>query len=191
MCASLPGVSEVHAFEISPLTFVTLSQNCAAVTNVRLNPFGLGVTAGTVIIYHAPGSTDRTGLLSIDDGYARETLAAELRTGDDYMRDAALDRIAFLKIDVEGSDIDVLKGFSSALSAQRIAAVQFEHGEPNIESRTFLRDIVEFLQGLGYYIFRLYPSSLERIDRCTYAMEDFRGRNYVALLPEIAAKLGL
>jgi len=190
-CAALRGVTQVHAFEISPPTFALLSRNCAGIANIHLHPFGLSASAATTTIYHAPDSADRTGLLPVDDGYRRQILPAQTRTGDDCMNDLGVRCVTFLKIDVEGTDLDVLKGFSTALSERRIGAVQFEHGEPSIEARTFLRDIIHFLNSFGFHTYRLFPNSLEQIEHCTYAMEDFRGRNYIALLPQIAATLNL
>ena len=162
MAISLSGVTELHAFEISPPTFKILYDNCSELSNIRLNPFGLGAEAGVATIHHAPDSSDRTSLFLIDDGFSRKSLAAELRTGDGYMHDAGINEITLLKIDVEGADLDVLRGFSSSFDNQRVTAVQFEHGGPSIESRTFLRDKIEYLQGFGFSCFRLYPGDLER-----------------------------
>jgi FkbM family methyltransferase len=190
LCAPLPGVTAIHAFEISPPTFAILSRNCSAIANLRLNPVGLGAEAGKVTIHHAPDSIDRTGISAIDDGFARIEIAAEVVTGDSYMRAAGIDRIAFLKIDVEGHDLAALQGFEVAFAAGRVDAVQFEHGGPNVASRTFLRDSVLYLQQFDFVIFRLFPSSLEPIARPTYEMEDFKGRNYIALRPAMARQLG-
>jgi FkbM family methyltransferase len=189
MCAGMPSVHQVHAFEISPPTFQELERNCEAVAKIRVNPFGLSDAERDVEIYHAVGSSDRTSLHSIEHGFDNTLLKAAVRTGDCYMQMARVDCVSFLKIDVEGTDFATLRGFSRALDDRRILAVQFEHGEPSVESRTFLRDIVRFLMNFDFTCFQLYPRSLEKLDKYGYRMEDFRGRNYIALSPSLAQSL--
>jgi Methyltransferase FkbM domain len=105
------------------------------------------------------------------------------------MAAAGLEQVSFLKLDVEGAELATLRGFEQTLRERRILAMQFEHGEPSVESRTFLRDIVRFLALFDFTCFTLYPQSLERVDQYGYRMEDFRGRNYVALSPSLARSL--
>jgi FkbM family methyltransferase len=189
MCAGISSVQAVHAFEISPPTFQELQSNCLGLPKVQLNPFGLSDTEGDVAIYHVAGSSDRTSLHAIEHGFDNTLLTAVVRTGDWYMETAGVDRVSFLKVDVEGEDLSTLRGFERALNERRILAIQFEHGEPSVESRTFLRDIVRFLVPFDFTCFQLYPRSLEKLDKYGYRMEDFRGRNYVALSPCLAQSL--
>lgn len=189
MCAAIPSVQKVHAFEMSPSTFQELERNCEGYPKVNLNPFGLGDSEKTVEIHHAVGASARTSLYAIEHGYAYDLLKAEVRTGDGYIRAAGLEQVSFVKIDVEGAELATLRGFEQTLRDGRILAVQFEHGEPSVESRTFLRDVVRFLALFDFTCFRLYPQCLERVDEYGYEMEDFRGRNYVALSSRLARSL--
>jgi FkbM family methyltransferase len=189
MCAGMAWVDQVHAFEISPPTFQELQRNCGRSSKIRLNRFGLSHQCREVEIYHATASSDRTSLHSIEHGYDNALLRAAVRTGDCYMQMAGVDRVSFLKIDVEGADFAVLRGFERAFRERRIEAVQFEHGEPSVESRTFLRDIVKFLMKFDFTCFQLYPRSLEKVRHYGYSMEDFRGRNYIALSPGLVQSL--
>jgi FkbM family methyltransferase len=189
MCAEISSVHQVHAFEISPPTFKELQRNCDGVAKMVLNPFGLSDADREVEIYHAEGSSDRTSLHAIEHGYDSALLKAVVRTGDCYMETTGVHRVSFLKIDVEGADFSTLRGFERAFNERRIVAVQFEHGEPSVESRTFLRDIVRFLTTFDFTCFQLYPRSLEKVDNYGYRMEDFRGRNYIALSPSLTQSL--
>ena len=181
MCLSISDATAVHSFEISPPTFVTLKQACANIQNARLNCFGLGAVNQEIKIYHARDSTDRTSILPVADGFKREVLESKIRTGDAYMTENRIEKISILKIDAEGADLNVLLGFSDAFDSNRIAAVQFEHGEPDIESRTLLKDKLYFLHSKKLRTFRLFPNCLEEIKQYDYSIEDFRGSNYVAL----------
>jgi FkbM family methyltransferase len=185
MCAALDSVQEVHAFEISPTTAEILRRNCEHSRKIIINDFGLGEAAARVKIYHAAASADRTSLYGVDDGYEKTMLDAQLRTGDSYFDENSIAAVSFLKIDVEGHELATLKGFTRSLQLGKIAAIQFEHGEPSIEARTFLRDITGFLEAFGFHCFHLFPHGIGRIARNTYETEDFRGRNYIALSPDV------
>jgi len=189
MCAELPSVTTVHAFEISPETFETLNRNCSPNPKVICNPFGLSDHNGTTDIYYSPESNDRTSMHPIQHGFDTQRRAARVQTGDEYVGMAGIGRVSFLKIDVEGADLQTLRGFERTLAHGRIGGIQFEHGQPSVESRTFLRDIVAFLEKFNFCCFALYPTSLEPVTTYGYDMEDFRGRNYVALSPQLAPAL--
>jgi len=189
MSAAIPSVERVHAFEISPPTFKELEKNCAGQPKILLNPFGLSDEDKSVEIYHTVGSSDRTSLHAIEHGYKNESIATAVRSGDSYLATSGVQRVSFLKIDVEGNDFSTLRGFERAFKERRISGVQFEHGEPSVEARTFLRDIVRFLAQFDFKCFQLYPETLEPVDEYGYRMEDFRGRNFVALQPSLVQKL--
>lgn len=83
-----------------------------------------------------------------------------LRTGDTFAADLGVSRIDLLKIDAEGHDFAVLKGFETMLAAGAISVVQFEYNGFSIFSRTLLIDYYEFLEPLGYSIGKIRPNGV-------------------------------
>ena len=63
-----------------------------------------------------------------------------LKTLDDYCEENAVKTIHFLKIDVEGHELSVLKGAMNMLSGNKISVIQFEFGARNLSSRTYFHD---------------------------------------------------
>jgi len=108
-----------------------------------------------------------------------EMESVEVRRLDDLCCERAVDRIDLLKIDAEGSDLDVLRGAGGMLGAG-ISAIQFEFGGTAVDARQSLRDFFDLLESAGYRVHRLLPAGLwpltwsERIEIAEYA-------NYVAL----------
>ena len=100
-------------------------------------------------------------------------------TGDDLVADLGLKDIAAIKIDVDGYDIKVLRGFATVIAEQR-PIVQFEYSRFYIYTRSFLKDAYDFFEPLDYRIGRLMPSWIEfsEYDR---SMEIFATNNYVAI----------
>jgi FkbM family methyltransferase len=109
-----------------------------------------------------------------------KVLIVQKITGDKFCIIHKIEKIDFLKIDVEGYEYAVLKGFYKMLQEEKIGVIQFEYGVMNIHSRTFLKDFFDYLVPFGFKIGKLYPKSIEFIDY-SYSLEDFRWANYVAV----------
>ena len=103
-----------------------------------------------------------------------ESETVQVRRLDDVCREFGVDRIDFLKVDAEGSDLDVLRG-AEALLGERIGVIQFEFGGTSIDANQTLRDFFDLLEPAGYRVHRLLPegswplSWSERIEIAEYA----------------------
>ncbi|GEM_PF-2330056 len=87
-------------------------------------------------------------------------------TLDDYVDKKNLDanRIDLLKVDAEGHDVEVLEGAQELLEAQRIDLFMFEFSSAWVNSRYYLRDMVDLLEPTPYRLFRLFNGFLNRFD---------------------------
>jgi hypothetical protein len=106
------------------------------------------------------------------------------------MRENNVDRIDFLKIDVEGAECKVLSGFSEAFAQRAIDIVQFEYGQINIVANYLLRDFYQFFEQYGFAIGKIYPNYVD-FKSYSLADEDFRGPNYVACRRELSEYMAL
>jgi FkbM family methyltransferase len=122
----LPHV-RVHAFEPVPGTFADLTANLArfpGTDRVTLVPIALGAAAAYARMTSYPGFT--TNRILTTEG--EPTVEVEVQRGDDYCARQGLDHIDYLKIDVEGHDLEVLQGFGGMLKRGAINFVQVEVG---------------------------------------------------------------
>ena len=177
---AIAGDRVIHCFEIAPPTYATLKKRMAGNANMILNDFGLSEAAGDVVLHHYPENIDRTSMVSMDDGYRKIAMTARVMTGDDYARQHGVEDIALLKLDVEGAEISVLRGFSKMLAAQRIHMVQFEHGPQHVYSRSFLKDFLDLFTPFGYSVFYLYPNGISKLNYDPAHDESFVGQNFIA-----------
>jgi FkbM family methyltransferase len=103
-----------------------------------------------------------------------------LHTLDQFAAEQKIERIHFLKMDVEGHEYKCLQGAKRLLENKLINIIQFEIGGTNIDSRTFFQD---FWYALGNYrIFRIIRDGLHPVERYSESDECFITQNFLAIL---------
>lgn len=184
--------AEIHAFEIAPSTFQTLVVNIGHLEKVRCRNSGLSDSAGSIRIRHYAGQPSLTTATQYPHPFAFVEVEAEVVTGDSYAAASGIEHIDLLKIDVEGMEERVLKGFQGMLERRAIDLIQFEYGRVNIINRFLLRDFYAFFRERGYVVGKVFPNYIDFRDY-DLADEDFMGPNYVACrkdMPEYLHALG-
>ena len=175
-----PGVN-LHCFEPDPTTFANLEKRSFP-SNVRLNQIGLSDKPGETELFtygelHAMNSI----YLRTAGVKAHSRQKIELSTVDLYCQTNGVDRVDFLKIDVEGHELAVVRGAEQTLRAGRVGLAQFEYGGTYIDSRTFLKDVWDFITQLdaGYQFYKLFPDGLRHAPSYQPRFEDFQYSNWV------------
>ncbi|WP_221740396.1 FkbM family methyltransferase [Stenotrophomonas sp. 278] len=142
----------VHAFEPSPTTFQLLRENLerADRQNVTLHNVGLGEQAGTFELTFAP--QNRSGAFVSDQtqasvGHTIERI--QIETLDEVVRRSHMPKIDMIKIDVEGFELQVLRGGGKSLSRNKPAVVlEMNHWCLNAFRRTSIPDFMDALVAL-------------------------------------------
>lgn len=176
--SACPGV-QIHAFEISPPTHKTLLENTQHLPGVRCHNVGMSDAPGQIKIRHYDGLPALTTATEYPHPFPFSEITAEVVRGDDYAASLGVQHIDLLKIDVEGMEPQVLRGFEAMLRNKRIDMVQFEYGRGNIVTRHMLRDICRFFEELGYVTGKIFPNYVD-FRAYDLADEDFLGPNYLA-----------
>ncbi|MDB5414975.1 MAG: methyltransferase FkbM family [Rubritepida sp.] len=169
--------AKVYAFEPVRTTFETLKANTAAFPNIEVLNLALGARSRQGSISAVPNSTiNRLTLAEALGGgsgpavpAARPTLkqalappvqAIEITTGAEFLAKQGIGGISCLKIDTEGHDYEVVKGFG-----QRLATVDFVQVEAGMNeyNRTHvaLHEFQSLFDLAGFYLFRIYGEAFE------------------------------
>lgn len=188
LAAGLDGIPKViHAFEPSATAFQELSRRHGTRDDLRLNRLALGSKKGQVTLHY-----DHEGS-SLASFYKRrlehfhialaDSEVVDVNTLDNYREIHDIGEIDLLKLDVEGSELEILEAGMESFRQSRIDMVTFEFGGCNIDSRTFFQDFYYFFQRAGSYnLYRLTPTGhLARIADYRELYEQFRTTNFLAL----------
>jgi FkbM family methyltransferase len=98
---------------------------------------------------------------------------------EDYWKDKlGRKNIDLFKLDIEGHEMDALKGMGEAINYTKI--VQFEFGGCNIDTRTYFRDFWFFFKEKNFDLFRQSPLGLIKVINYQESEEFFSYTNYIA-----------
>jgi FkbM family methyltransferase len=152
----------VVAFEPHPALFPMLARN------VRRNRCA-NIVANNVAVSHTDGASTLC-LASADNIGATSLRAPENDTGervtvptialDMYVRTRGISRVDVMKLDIEGAELDALRGGERVLIDNPDVRIIFETYEP--AARAFGRsnaDVSGFLRTLGFEIFKIEPDA--------------------------------
>ena len=155
---------ECHAFEPSPLAFKVLKENFGNNNLIHLNNIGLSDFTGEALLYdYVDDENDNLGSQHaslnqqvIETVHMSKSCSTKVKIekGDIYCEQNNILQIDLLKIDVEGLELDVLKGFSRMIKEERWYVLMVC---PNNDS--FRLQITDFMRVLpGFEFYRLLPS---------------------------------
>jgi len=174
----------IHSFEPSKKTYQMFLKTTKNIQNIIPNNFGLSDTVQNQLLYT---NFDGSGLASI---YQRnlehigismqKSEEIELSIIDNYCEINNLKRIHFLKLDIEGHELEALKGAEQMISGKKIDIIQFEFGGCNIDSRTYFQDFYLLLKD-QYKIYRILRNGFYEIKKYKETYEIFTTINYLAI----------
>jgi len=182
---TLNSEAEIHCFEPCSNTFSVLEKTISTLSTqkIKLNHFALGAKPGDleILVY---GETSALNSIYnrqvLGESVAKELIRVD--TLDIYCQRHNIQRVNFCKIDVEGHELEVLKGAKQLISNGAIDLIQFEYGGTYIDARILLKDIFEFFQDSPYRLFKILPKKIQPVSSYTVDLETFQYSNWVALL---------
>ncbi|HBE43969.1 MAG TPA: FkbM family methyltransferase [Deltaproteobacteria bacterium] len=186
---------KVFSFEPHPITYKKLCESCSGLKDVKLFNCALADKKDALQLYDYQ-SKDGSGHASLDSESFLTVHKAdiifhkvEVSTVDLICEENSVDEIDFLKIDVEGFELEVLKGASNKIKSDKIRLIQFEFTQLNTTRKVFFKDFWELLKD-KYNIYRLLPNDLLEIKTYDPTMcEIFGYQNYIAIHRNLEAAI--
>jgi len=146
---------EVHYFDPRADFIEILSKQPRENTLSYFNSFGLGNENGESYYYpNYQSFYNRINSCGMNDESNKITL--QIRKAKDYISENDINQIDFLKIDTEGYEFDVLKGFEDCL--ENVKIIQFEYGGTFLDNGIKLVEVIDYLKEKGFYKFSYLTS---------------------------------
>lgn len=179
----------IFSFEPHPETFKKLEGNVMDL-NINVVNAAIGSNEGTLALYDYE-SNDGSEHASVYQGVIEEihkgqviAHQVQMKTLKRVVSDYHIERVALLKIDTEGHELEVLKGFESYIKENKVDLIHFEFNNLNVISRVFFKDFWDILPNYNFYRMvqdGLVPMNVYDPVYC----EIFAYQNIVAKLKEV------
>lgn len=179
----------IHAFEPTPSTRALLERNLAAngLGRVRVFPAALGDAPGTARLRVHREMSGLNTLAPDDITWNHRTLRADaivevpITTLDAHTEAQGIGRIDFLKIDVEGFELGVIRGARGLLASRCVDRIMLEIGDVTCGNAGVSPiDLLTELESLGYALHAITPDG-EVVDRVRSFPGATFSANYIAL----------
>ncbi len=155
----------IHAFEPFPGAFGKLKARFAQDGKVRCVQKAVSSSSGDALLH--VNSMDVTNAMSpildeafefLPENFAKSgSISVETTTLDDHCRAEGVDRIDILKMDAQGSELDILRGGERLLSEGRVKLVYSELiFVPVYEKQAAFHEIAAHLTPFGFRLFDFF-----------------------------------
>jgi len=150
------GDGRVYAFEPAPTTYRVLERT------IRMNHLNeqvvavssaMGLTTGTIDFFVSDNEADNSNsLVPYKSDRSLRAIPVELDSIDHFVLRQDIEKVDFIKIDVEGAEYDTLRGGLEVIARDRPVVILAIHPEPILNRNDSLEDIYTVLEQLPYHI---------------------------------------
>lgn len=171
----------IHSFEPEQKAYEKLSEKFKNSKNVILNNFALGEAESTSMLFVSKdGGVDSSLIYSGKQGFHQYEI--KVNSLDEYCKKHDIEKIHFLKVDVEGFEMSVLRGSASLILNHSIERIQLEHGSiHSILAGSSLYKYIELLQ--NYSLYHIKQNGIYKL-RYSPKNEIFYNSNYYFKIKE-------
>jgi FkbM family methyltransferase len=170
---------DIHVFEPQPANRTKIER--LGLTGVQIWPYALGAEKGRSTLWdHDPAGSCEASLFReavTHVGVVPAAFDGEITTLDDFCSVRALEKIDYLKVDVEGFERAVFEG-GQRMIRNRIDIIHFEVNEKALLGNFSVSRAMDLLS--GYSLHRILPNRLMPLSRWSPSTEVYRYQNIIA-----------
>lgn len=186
---------KVHAFEPVPDVFAQLRQNAAINTadNIQLHNLALGSKSERRAIYEQDHINKGSASLVQPAAESSAKHMVDVDTIDRFRDSIKSKTIRMIKADVEGWELDVLKGGEKLLSTSNAPILCIEYSVSYSPRREQLHDVYDFIRNINNYQFFKLKNGKETISpltRITSIADLPKHDNIFCFLPHHITEIG-
>lgn len=179
---------DLNVFEPVPSTHEHLVRRFAGVGEATIQSVALSDERGTARMRFV-GDFAGTNSLATQHDEDGEFVEVEISTGDAMADMLNLDQIDLVKVDTEGHDLSVIRGFGTMLAAGRVGVLQFEYNHRWIYTHASLFQVFETVKGWPYCVGKVTSSGLKMYDGWNPELDRYFEANYVLVRKDLLKNL--
>ncbi|MBN1638899.1 MAG: FkbM family methyltransferase [Ignavibacteriales bacterium] len=181
---------QIHAFEPSVYSYHKLVNKYKDVKTVLINNFAVSDKAGTSYLYFNKQGSVHGSLIKRSNLVISMNKRSKVKKIilEKYIKENKIKHIHLLKMDIEGSEMNALKGLGKYLDSNFIDFFQFEYGGTNLDSRTNLQDFYSVFTKKGFELTKILRNRLQKRGYHQW-MDNFQMSNYVAISKNITSNI--
>lgn len=101
-------------------------------------------------------------------------LSVPMQTLDGFLADhSEIKHVDVLKLDVEGNELNILRGAENAIREKMFDIITFEFGVHQVDARHFFRDFYCLFNEAGFGLYQIHNGMLFPVDKYEYRFENF------------------
>lgn len=189
MAVALVPRAKVYAFEPIKETFEEMEKNLEYF-DVNCYNLVIGERRGEIeISYSDPGKGQilHTEIKNPGRSHLKKKEKVVIETIDRFCEKNKIEKIDYLKMDIEGYEYKALLGAQKMIKEKKIDYIQFEIGEDNIFNKKTLHDFQRLIP--GYTMYRMLTHGAVLIDLNSAEASTYLLQNIVAIKNELEKKL--
>lgn len=174
----------IHLFEPVPAFFEVLEERFKGNTNIILNNLALHQSERTLTFNFINAIQDGVRGCSsfinrpVFKTWPVEKIKVKTKRLTSYTKENNIDNIDFIKIDTEGTELNVLRGAYKLLEEHKIKLMQVEYGETYKDANNEMNTLLSLIRMFGYDIYEMIDGKLVKKD----FVEDYKFDNYFLTL---------
>jgi FkbM family methyltransferase len=179
--------SNITCFE--PNKYLELEEHVKNMSNIKIERTAVSDQIGNQIFYAPKGPHALASLVQRPVFYSWtneeiEEKEVPIITVDSYCQQNNISNVFYLKIDVEGYELNVLKGAEKMLDSKKIHFGQLEYGGCFKDNNITLVEVIKFLDSKNYSLFE-GPIDERNLITLDNFVEDYRWENFIFVRREL------
>lgn len=158
-------LSKIYSFEPISLTYDIFLKNIKInnAHNVLVHNFGLSDKIGNFSFYYDPNLSVNASLNNVSESKNAVEIKCNVDTLDDYVKNNNINKIDFIKCDIEGAELFALKGSLKTLNKYKPKLFIEMLRKWSSKFNYIPNDIIFLLKNLGYKCFVIDNQNLREI----------------------------